>query len=468
MDDRAINQNDIQKAEDCIYKERISKEEAELRYKDKKGYMRTDNITTTPDIYPAAWQSNNVVNTDGLDIYYYYNKLTKDFWIIINKTDVLFQGKLLYSNGRLPFEAAQHYPRNDAFYGIGICQKIGYLKAYKSEMLQYMLDWASISSGINMIVWDGTMLNGQTQAGKVNIRQSTWDISQTQQVKLDGNVAQLSGLLTFLDDLVVQDIGENIKAPYSSPAWTLGEVEIMEENKAIRLKTVDIARDICMDNALTSMLQNIQDFAPALLKEIEKDDKGNIIKVTRPKIQIKDVSIKKKKGKVVIEEDYGKYGFFELKPETIQGDMIVKVTTPNTWDKFLKSIAIKKYTDFVGNYSMLLNALPDEQKLELVKAYPLSDVVEYMKDTFKIGESLIAKTKKSKTREENLKKIEMLREMVMPQQWQQPLQPNWWQNEQGATQDPMAAMSGMNEATWWTTDKVETTQPGVGQNEVGL
>ena len=65
---------------------------------------------------------------------------------------------------------------------------------------------------------------------------------------------------------------------------------------------------------------------------------------------------------------------------------------------------------------MLLNALPDEQKLELVKAYPLIDVVEYMKDTFKIGESLIAKTKKSKTREENLKKIEMLREMVMPQQ----------------------------------------------------
>jgi len=54
LDDRAINQNDIQKAEDCIYKERISKEEAELRYKDKKGYMRTDNITTTPDIYPAA------------------------------------------------------------------------------------------------------------------------------------------------------------------------------------------------------------------------------------------------------------------------------------------------------------------------------------------------------------------------------------------------------------------------------
>lgn len=77
----------------------------------------------------------------------------------------------------------------------------------------------------------------------------------------------------FLDDLVIQDIGENIKAPYSSPAGTLGEVEIMEENKAIRLKTVDIARDICLDNALTSMLQNIQDFAPALLKEIEKNDK---------------------------------------------------------------------------------------------------------------------------------------------------------------------------------------------------
>ena len=36
IDDRAIYQNDLQKAEDCFNKERISKEEFDLRYKNKK------------------------------------------------------------------------------------------------------------------------------------------------------------------------------------------------------------------------------------------------------------------------------------------------------------------------------------------------------------------------------------------------------------------------------------------------
>lgn len=43
-----------------------------------------------------------------------------------------------------------------------------------------------------MIVGDGTMLNGKIEAGKVNIWQSTGDVTQAQQVKLDANAAQLS------------------------------------------------------------------------------------------------------------------------------------------------------------------------------------------------------------------------------------------------------------------------------------
>ena len=42
-------------------------------------------------------------------------------------------------------------------------------------------------------------------------------------------------MLKIIDDFVVQDTGENLKAPYSSPAGTLGEVEIIEENKQIRI-----------------------------------------------------------------------------------------------------------------------------------------------------------------------------------------------------------------------------------------
>ena len=53
-------------------------------------------------------------------------------------------------------------------------------------------------------------------------------------------------ILNLIDDYVIQDTGENSKAPYSSPAGTLGEVEIMEENKTIRVKSVDESRDIAV------------------------------------------------------------------------------------------------------------------------------------------------------------------------------------------------------------------------------
>ena len=125
----------------------------------------------------------------------------------------------------------------------------------------------------------------------------------------------------------------------------------------------------------------------------------------------------------------------------------------------------KKYTDFVGNYATLLNALPDDLKWELVKKYPLTDVVEYMKTTFKVWESLIAKTRKSKTREANLKKLEEIREMINPAN---PLTPNIT-NEPGVEQDQTTIMNQTPMSPmWWATEEVETTTAAPWWANIGL
>jgi len=65
--------------------------------------------------------------------------------------------------------------------------------------------------------------------------------------------------------LVVQDTGENVRATIDMQTDKVGIVEIMEENKAIRHKSVDENRNNFLDKSLTMMLSNIAQFVPALM-----------------------------------------------------------------------------------------------------------------------------------------------------------------------------------------------------------
>jgi len=106
-----------------------------------------------------------------------------------------------------------------------------------------------------------------------------------------------------------------------------------------------------LDKALTMMLDNIAKFAPVVLRVITDLKVGSeeMPLVQRPKIQIKDVKVNKKKGKQYIEEDYGSYGYLELNPETLTGDMTVNVVTPSTFNATLSSIQKERQKEFINN-----------------------------------------------------------------------------------------------------------------------
>lgn len=218
-----------------------------------------------------------------------------------------------------------------------------------------------MTSGINIALFGNQPAPGDlyTASGEMNIWQFAQGQDSVKQFQLDGNISQQSGLLTIIDDQIIQDSGENLKAPYSSPANTATEIEVIEENKATRQKCIDEIRDQSRQNILTQVLKNIAQRAPALLKkEIKKrvGKKEIVAKIEYPMIRVPNVSIgkKPKKGESMFIEDYGKYGFFELKPSTVRGDLTVKIVTPNTKSN-LKVLEKNAITQYVNNMVSLAN-----------------------------------------------------------------------------------------------------------------
>ena len=139
---------------------------------------------------------------------------------------------------------------------------------------------------------------------------------------------------------------------FEAPAQQLGTVEIMEENKAIRFKGVDQSRDLCLDDAFTFCLQNILKYAPILMRKSEEVEGVRVTK-QRPIISVPNTKIIKKKGKTYFEEDYGEYGYFELKPRTKTGDLIVRIVTPSTLNSNSIALSKNRNNEFTENLKKL-------------------------------------------------------------------------------------------------------------------
>tara|TARA_R100000697_G_scaffold120623_1_gene146143 strand:+ start:484 stop:1098 length:615 start_codon:yes stop_codon:yes gene_type:complete len=169
----------------------------------------------------------------------------------------------------------------------------------------------------------------------------------------------------------------------------------------------------CLDDALTLTLWNIKQFAPKLLaKKVDliKDGKNNKSMIERPVIQMKNVKVKKKGKETIITKNMGEYGYLELKPETLDFDMVVRVITPATSNQTLKAIQQNRAKEVVGIVVELLNTgIPPE---EVFQEFPTQEIMRNIKIAFGYGEKLSADTKKSAQKKENLQKIKQIQEKL--------------------------------------------------------
>ena len=425
-DNRHFWQDKRELVEDCARLEYLSKDKLiERRWE--------DNRYDITDLEERSWEDRSNRGSSHLNVIkvtYYYNKNTKDYVIIGNDLKIIRATKMKYKHGKLPFEVAQHYPDNRCICWRGIPRKTRASKAYKNNMLQAALDKTWSSAFANIVLGKSNMLNNKYTVGwGINI----WEMTSSQnfqQFQTDGNITGLQVAIELMNDEIKTDTGEDPRAVFESWEKTLGQTEILEENKAIRMKAVQIARDICLDNALTQAYNNIQQFAPIMLRK--EQDIDWVKKVIRPVISLPWVKVIKKWSKQVIEDvqDYGQYGWYELNPKYRMIDGSVKIVTNSSYNKAGSVLEKNKFTELTNNMVNLAKVYWPEV---LNKYFPLQTAIDLMNQAYGYDPDMkyVAKTKKDKTRDENLKKLDALKDMLG--WWLLPPSPLGYENPQQQT-----------------------------------
>lgn len=444
VDEKALGQTNLQEAEDIIVDKMMSLNKINFIRGKNKGYHHIDELQETY-LLEAEKSNKDLFAKNQVRIRFYYNLLSKDYIIYSPDSKVIIhKSKMLFNHWKFPMEAVQHYSDENCMYGIGVPKKIKYLKGFKSEIMQSILDNASMSSWLNFVLGnDGEVDNRDVGGNRVNVRRTSVGAEEIKQIQPQINTG-LIAILNIIDDLIVQDTGENIRATVDVNSDKVGIVEMMEENKAIRHKSVDENWNIFLDKILTMMLSNIAQFVPNLMSRttVVKQWDKEVTKIEYPYIRIKNATVKKdKSGKYIVdkEDNYGKYWYMELKPGSIEEGLWVKVVTPSTTTT-LPLVRKDNITKWIDNKLKMaqLAALDSSWKLmqDLRNSINITELNDWMNDVYWFDDKLKSQTGKDKIKKENQMKIEELRQMIevnndvsMPQDNVLPTNPqNAWQN----------------------------------------
>lgn len=464
VDEKALNQPDIQKAEDCFVEKMMSLDKINFVRWKSNWYRNIDKLSESTYDEDKKNNKDHQAKNQVL-IRFYYNSLSKDY-IIYAPDDslIIHKSKMLYNHWKLPIESVQHYSDDNCLYGIGICEKIKYLKWFKSEIMQSILDNAAMSSWLNFVIWNSWEIEDWNLWGNwINMWRTTVWAEQIQQLQPQIN-SWLISILNILDDLVVQDTWENVRAIIDMQTDKVGIVEMMEENKAIRHKSVDSNWNLFLDRILTMMLSNIAQFVPTLLCKTEtiKQWKKEVTKIEYPYIRIKDaVVVKKKNGKMIIdkEDNYGKLWYFELKPWTLSEWLWVKIVTPSSTNilPLIKKDAITKWIDNKLKLAQLAALDQTWQMMQkLQSTINFQELNDWINDVYWFEDKLKSKTGKDKIKDLNMKKVERIRAML---EWWVPTPEDWWQllqnNQQpNVWQNTWVPMTDKDEEAWSTIEDI--------------
>lgn len=418
IDENAIQQPNLQEAEKCIMKETMSLEKFKLEYWHDDIFRGVDEIDEwESDVDPAYWEDKNTIEEEVI-IHKYFNKTTKDFWIIANRRKVLFAGKMFNKNWELPFVSKQHYTNYKSFYWIGICHKVRYLKAYKAELLQDLLD-QSKQWGMNIIAGNNEKTDDQwfNSPSEINIMRFSGDVGNIKPFSYEPNIAKYQTILDVIDSMVIQDTGENLKGTYTPVANQLGTVEIIENSRMTRLATVDANDDRFIGKILTHSLDNITQFAYQMQTKTVKADDDDIETVEYPTIKVNNAKVEEEDWKVTIIHDHWEDWYFEFREWMITWRHLVKVVT-NSNTNTQKTLAKNSITQFVSNYVQLVQMNP-----ELLKKEDTEWILQLMKRLYWYDDQFDVDTLRDKNKKENTRLLQQIQESLG-------LSDNLWNNDQ--------------------------------------
>lgn len=115
IDDNAYGQPDVQYADDCIYKERVTATEFNNRYAKNKAFKNQEKVTYWQDINPKN-KDDRSIDVRHVVLYHYFHRVTKKYVIMANENTIIYNGLYLYNDGKLPFVNVQHYSNSNRFW----------------------------------------------------------------------------------------------------------------------------------------------------------------------------------------------------------------------------------------------------------------------------------------------------------------------------------------------------------------
>ena len=410
IDDKALNKkwhdSKQHEAEDAIMKRTMSIDKFKETYGENKYFINIDQVGEQADPNPDYGEQKRWLN-DEVILYEYFNVVTKDYWIIANESIVIYIGKMLNKSGKLPFGVGQHYTNTKSFYGRGICHKVRYLKAYKAEMLQDMLDQSRMW-GLSLITGNNGEVDGHyfNDPSEVNIINYTAGVEQIKPLQFQPDLNKYQSILTILDDLSIQDTGENIKATYQPVAEQLGTVEIIENNRMARVATVDENDDNLLCDILTEVLSSISQFAPSLQKKIIKTKEWGVEREIYPYIKVPNSKVEQDGTKINIMQDEWEEWYFEFREKMITSKYYVKVIT-NSNINVMNTLEKNSITQYVQNLQIVAQFNP-----EAIQQEDWKWLLDLMKQLYGYDEKFVAETKRDKIKAENIEMMWMLQTLL--------------------------------------------------------
>lgn len=417
----------VQKATRAVMKRSMSLGKFKVTF--EWDMFNTEWVCASVDVNPPYGENKHNVD-DDVQLYYYYDQETKDFWIVANELYLVYRGYYHSKTRGLPFRTKQHYRNHKSLYGYGICHKVRYLKAYKAEMLQDLLGQSKMG-GPNIITGNTNQLSSEylNNPWEVWIRQFSGDVDKIKTFQYTPDIQKYVAILQVIDDLVVQDTWENLRATYEAVAQQLGTVEIIENARATRLASVDENDDLFLSEVLTSVLDNITQYAYKLQTKKTKNSDGTE-EVEYPMIQVKWMRVIQDWSNVTFVEDLWEQWYFEFREEMIQGRYLVKVTT-NSNVNTQKTLEKNSITQMITNLQMIASFRPD-----IIQNEDIQWLLSIMKDLNWFDEKYDVDT----TRDKIMKEAEDIMMRIQQSLWFSQF------NDPNATQEP--AMMG--QPTAWS------------------
>lgn len=458
-DDKAYWQTDIQNAEDCIFKEKVTYSELKMRYGDNKAFKKLNEVTTWTDQAEKNDNSQSI-QQDQIILHYYFHRIYKTMLVVANETTIMYNWIYLYNDWKLPFVMAQHYTNPNCIWWNWVPAKIGYIKAYENEI------WMNILTGSNLASWVTLLWSNDDFTTwfvpwnrSINYLTTTWWAERVQQLNTSPNLWFQTTVLDLLDRVLIRDTWDNLMSPVDAWSDKLWIVEIQEARKEVRQSAVDENYNIALDDALTMTLQRIKDFAPSLLSEKIKDSEWKLIKTIFPAIKIQWYTVSMEDKKTIFTEDIWKMWYFGLVNwDDLNGKKVsakigwktkevvwinikwlwVKITTTST-SSSLPVFERAKVTEYINNMMNLgqLAQFNPEIAQKLSEEINVNELLSWMWDAYWYDTKLKANTEKDKIEEENKKlKSEIIEKLKI----NPPQDENIWENQGIPTQNP---------ALWW-------------------